>query len=148
VNDLHLLVRVAGTEFALPAERVAFLESYEGATAVPGAAPHVAGLVQVRGQVVPLVDLRVLFGLPPIDRGLEARVVVVEGHGRHVGLLVDGGREVIRLDPGRFQPPPAALAEGAAACVDAVAQADGRLVLRMDVDRVIGGEGTLDGDRV
>lgn len=148
MNDLHLLVRVAGAEFALPAERVAFMEAFEGATPVPGTAPHVAGLVQARGQVVPLVDLRTLFGLPPIERGLEARVVVVEGAGRRVGLLVDSGREVIRLDPGRFQPPPAALAEGAASYVDAVAQADGRLVLRMDVDRVIGGERTLDGDRV
>lgn len=148
MNDLHLLVRVAGAEFAVPAERVAFLESFEGATAVPGTAPHVAGLMQARGQVVPVVDLRVLLGLPPGERGLGARVVVVEGAGRRVGLLVDSGREVLRLDRAGFQEPPAALAEGAGSFVSAVAQADGRLVLLMDVDRVLGGERTLDGDRI
>ena len=138
MSILHVVFRVGEAEYVLPALDVLQIESFTEATPVPGARAHVAGLVQVRGRVVPVVDARVRFGLPPIDRGLNGRVVVTQLKGRTVGLIVDSGREVLKLTPEQLQPPPPLLAEQTKGFVKAVAQAGNRLVLLIDLEKVMG----------
>jgi purine-binding chemotaxis protein CheW len=135
---LHVLFSVGEAEYALPATDVVQIESFTGATRVPGAAPYVAGLVQVRGRVVPVIDLRARFGLPPIERALDARVMVVRAREREVALLVDRAREVIELAPDGFRPPPQIVSDQASGFVAAVAQARDRIVMLIDFDQVIG----------
>src|SRR6476469_7778473 len=106
MTTLHLTFRVGTAEYAVPAAQVLHLESFETATHVPGAPSYVAGLVQVRGRVVPVVDLRKRLGLPPTEHELAHRVVVVQLCARVAGLLVDSAREVILLDEASFQDAP------------------------------------------
>jgi purine-binding chemotaxis protein CheW len=141
---LHVVFSVGSAEYVLPADQVTQLESYSGATPVPGAAEHVVGLVQVRGQVIPAIDLRVRFGLEPQLPSLDTRIVVVERGTRRVALVADVAREVLSVSPEQFQPPPALVAEQAAGFVRAVAQIGNRLVFLMDFDKVVGEE-QLDG---
>jgi purine-binding chemotaxis protein CheW len=145
MSVLHVVFKVDGAEYALPAADVLQMESYTGATPVPGAPAHVAGLVQVRGRVIPVVDARMRFGLPPGPRSLDTRVVVGQLGNRIVGLLVDSAREVLKLDPAQVKPPPPLVVEGARGFVKAVAQVGPRLVMLIDFPRVIGEE-TPDGD--
>ena len=145
MSVLHVVFKVDGAEYVLPAADVLQMESFAGATPVPGAAPHVAGLVQVRGRVIPVVDARLRFGLPPVERTLDSRVVVAQLGSRVVGLVVDSAREVLKLDPQQLKPPPPLVVEGARGFVKAVAQVGPRLVMLIDFPRVIGEE-TLDGD--
>lgn len=140
MSILHVIFRVAESEYMVPAEQVVQMESYAGATVVPGAPAHVAGIVQIRGQVIPVIDLRARFGLPPVERTLDSRVVVVERGKRAVGLLVDSAREVARLEADQLKETPAALSEASRGWVTAVAQIGPRLLMRIDIDRVIGGE--------
>jgi purine-binding chemotaxis protein CheW len=137
---LHVLFRVGDSEYVLPASDVVQMESFAGATRVPGAAAHVAGLVQIRGRVVPIVDTRARFGLPRAEPTLDSRVVVVRDGEREVGLLVDRAREVLQIDPGQFQPPPPVVAASARGFVRSVAQAERRLVMLVDLAKVIGHE--------
>lgn len=145
MSALHVLFKVAGSEYVLPAADVLQMESFSGATRVPGAPPFVAGLVQIRGRVVPVVDLRARFGLPEAAPALDTRVVVVQQGERVVGLLVDAAREVVSIAGEAFRPPPEIVAEQAAGFVKAVAQVGGRLVMLIDCDRVIG-KGKLHGN--
>ncbi|NVJ10418.1 purine-binding chemotaxis protein CheW [Myxococcus sp. AM001] len=145
MSVLHVVFKVDGAEYVLPAADVLQMESFAGATPVPGAAPHVAGLVQVRGRVIPVVDARLRFGLPPVERTLDSRVVVAQLGNRVVGLVVDSAREVLKLDLQQLKPPPPLVVEGARGFVKAVAQVGPRLVMLIDFPRVIGEE-TLDGD--
>jgi purine-binding chemotaxis protein CheW len=140
MSTLHVVFKVASAEYAIPASEVLQMESFTGATPVPGAPPHVTGLVQVRGRVVPVVDARARFGMPPAERTLDSRVVVGPLGARVVGLLVDSAREVVRLEPGQLQPPPPLVAEQARGYVKAVAQVGARLVMLIDFPRVIGEE--------
>lgn len=144
---LHVLFRVGDTDYALPAVDVLQMESYEGATQVPGTAGFVAGLLQVRGRVVPVVDLRLRFGLAPLAPTLDTRVVVVHKGGRTVGLVVDSAREVVTLDDAAVKPPPDVLASNGRGFVRAVAQAGKRLVMLIDFTKVIGEEQSH-GDRL
>jgi purine-binding chemotaxis protein CheW len=140
MSALHVVFKVAGAEYVIPASEVVQMESFTGATPVPGAPPHVAGLVQVRGRVVPVVDARARFGVPPAERTLDSRVVVGLVGTRTVGLLVDSAREVVKLTPEQLQPPPPMVAEQAKGFVKAVAQVGPRLVMLIDFPRVIGEE--------
>ncbi|SEM39159.1 purine-binding chemotaxis protein CheW [Stigmatella aurantiaca] len=140
MSALHVVFKVAGAEYIISASEVLQMESYTGATPVPGAPPHVAGLVQVRGRVVPVVDARSRFGMPPAERTLDSRVVVGQLGTRVVGLLVDSAREVVKLEPSQLQPPPPMVAEQAKGYVKAVAQVGQRLVMLIDFPRVIGEE--------
>jgi len=140
MSQLHVTFRVGGADYAINASDVLHLESFTEATHVPGAQPFVAGLVQVRGKLVPVVDLRTRFGLAPIERTLDNRVIVVKVGSRVAGLLVDSAREVIKLDETTFEPPPELLDTHASGFVKAVATQAKRLLLVVDVPRLIGEE--------
>jgi purine-binding chemotaxis protein CheW len=137
---LHVLFKVDEALYALPADVVLQMESYRGATVVPGAPAFVAGIIQLRGRVVPVVDLRARFGLPPLPHTLETRVVVGEQHGRTVALVADSAREVVRLAPSQLAPPPRLVDDGTRGFVKFVAQIGDRTVMVLDFGKVIGEE--------
>jgi purine-binding chemotaxis protein CheW len=145
MTALHVVFKVGDAEYMLAATDVLQMESFTGATRVPGAKPYVAGIVQIRGRVIPVIDARARFGLPPIERGMDARVVVSQVGERAVGLLVDSGREVLKLTPEQIKPPPPILAEQAKGFVKAVAQVGQRLVMLIDLEKVVG-EDKADGE--
>jgi purine-binding chemotaxis protein CheW len=140
MSTLHVLFKVAEADYALLASEVLHMESFQGATRVPGTQPHVAGLVQIRSRVIPVVDLRVRFGLPASEPTLDSRVMVVSCGERVVGMLADSAREVLHIDPQAFRPPPEIVTEQAAGYVLSVAQVGERLIMLMDSRKVIGEE--------
>ncbi len=142
MTALHVTFRVGTADYALPAAAVLHLESFVSATHVPGAPPYVAGLVQVRGRLVPVVDLRKRFGLGPIEHSIDRRVVVVQVGTRVAGLLVDSAREVMQIDEAKFEKPPEMIDQQTAGFVKAVATIAQRMLLLIDVPRVIGEEQT------
>jgi purine-binding chemotaxis protein CheW len=133
---LFVVFRVEDVDYALPASDVLQMESYTNATAVPGTKPFVRGIVQLRGRVVPVVDLRLRFGLTPREPTLDSRVVVAEANGRAVALLADTAREVVRIPEASEKPPPALTNEGG--FVRSIVQLPERTVLVLDFERVIG----------
>ena len=158
---LHVTFRVGNATYALAAADVLHLESYDTATHVPGAPAYVAGLVQVRGRLVPVIDLRVRFGLPAIQTApgtttatangaaaadamseamLNRRVVVVQLGTRVAGLLVDSAREVLKIEDAAFEKPPEIIAQQTAGFVKAVATIAKRMYLLVDLPRIIGEE--------
>jgi purine-binding chemotaxis protein CheW len=139
-GDLHVVFRVAEAEYCVPASDVLHLESYGGATRVPSTAKYVAGLVQIRGRVVPVVDLRLRFGLPSAPPTIDTRVVVVQSGPRTVGLLVDSSREVVRIEGEGFKAPPQLVAEQTGGFIKSVAHTGQRMLLLIDVPKVIGEE--------
>lgn len=137
---LHVVFRVGSAEYALPASLVLHLESYEAATHVPGAPSYVAGIVNVRGRVVPVVDLRARFGLPAVPHEAEHRIVVVQIAQRVAALLVDSAREVLNIEDTSFEKPPELIEDQTAGFVSGIAKVARRLFLLVDVPRIIGEE--------
>jgi purine-binding chemotaxis protein CheW len=152
---LHVTFRVGNASYAIAAADVLHLETYETATHVPGAPAYVAGLVQVRGRVVPVVDLRLRFGLPPAapasataavggapvgsgSGSIDRRVIVVQNTSRVAGLLVDSAREVLKIDDAAFEKPPEIIAQQTSGFVKAVATVAKRMYLLVDIPRILG----------
>lgn len=140
MSSLHVAFRVGNADYVVDANDVLHLETFSEATHVPGAPAFVAGLVQVRGKLVPVVDLRTRFGLAASERTLDNRVIVVKVGTRVAGLLVDSAREVLRLDETTFEPPPQLVDTQARGFVKAVATQAQRLLLVVDVPRLLGEE--------
>jgi len=140
MSTLHVVFRVAGSEYALPAQDVLQMESFTAATPVPGTQPWVTGIMQVRGRIVPVLDVRKRFGLPAVEHTLDTRVVVATQGERVVALLVDAAREVLKLEDGQIKPPPEMVLKEAHGLVKAVAQVGARLVMLLDFAKLIGEE--------
>lgn len=140
MSVLHVVFKVGGSEYVLPAADVVQMESFSGATPVPGARRDVIGVVQVRGKIVPVIDLRARFGLEAVERGLDSRVVVGRHGERTVALLVDSAREVVKLEPEQIKPPPELVMQEAEGLVKGVAQVRARLLMLLDFAKVIGEE--------
>jgi purine-binding chemotaxis protein CheW len=137
---LYVVFVVEGTTFALPASLVLQMETFTGATSVPGTPPWVSGIIQLRGRVIPVVDLRARFGVAPAERTMDTRVVVGEQDGRVVALVADSAREVTRIAPSQLKPPPRLVDLGARGFIRAVVQQGERTIMVLDFAKVIGEE--------
>ncbi len=137
---LHVVFKVGEAEYMLAASDVLQMESFAGATPVPGAAAFIAGIVHVRGRVVPVVDLRVRFGVAVGPPTIDNRIIVGQHGDRVVGLLVDSAREVVEVKPESLEPPPELVQRQSQGFVSAVAKVGARLVMLVDFAKVIGEE--------
>lgn len=96
MNEMLLVIAVAGRRAALPALEVNSVIELSAVTPVPHAAPHVAGLAALRSRPLTVIDCRVALGLEQGDaEGLARRVVVVEHEGHLYGLLVDAANAIV-----------------------------------------------------
>jgi purine-binding chemotaxis protein CheW len=140
MSNLHVICKIAGTEYAIPADDVFQMESFTGATPIPGAAPHIAGLVQVRQQIIGVFNMRVKMGLPAIAPTLESRVIVLKLKERLIGFLVDSAREVQTILPEQFIVPPEVVTQQSEGFVKSIVQIKDRMIMLLDAAKVIGEE--------
>ena len=106
-------------------------------TRVPLAPVDVAGLVNLRGQVVLTIDLRPRLGVPPLDADAEPMMVVVQVDGEPVSLLVDEIGDVVEVGPERFEVPPDTLDVGLRQLITGAYKLDSSLLLILDVDQAV-----------
>jgi purine-binding chemotaxis protein CheW len=136
-NDNYIVFSVAGTAYALRSTDVQHVEMMEQITRVPNAAPFVDGVVFSRGQVVPAVNMRSRFGFDRIPYDLRTRLIVVQASGRHIGLIVDEGREFLRLAASEIHPPQESLTGLSSQYVKGIASVKDRLILVLDLDQLV-----------
>ena len=106
-------------------------------TRVPLAPIDVAGLVNLRGQVVLTIDLRPRLGLPPLAADAEPMMVVVQVDGEPVSLLVDEIGDVLEVGPERFEVPPDTLDVGLRRLITGAYKLESTLLLILDVDQAV-----------
>jgi purine-binding chemotaxis protein CheW len=128
---------LAGQRYALPIERVQEIQHIVAFSEVPSGGAAVVGMVNLRGNVIPSIDLRVLVGLPTIEYGLETPMIICHASGELVAVLVDGVEDVIELPPGCLQDSPAMHALSSKML--GVARLESGLVYVLDLDLLLGG---------
>lgn len=126
---------LGGEEFALPVSEVREVVPFSDATRVPRAAPEVVGLMNVRGRVVPVLDLARLLALPAKSPPVARQVMVHEAPGAiPLGLLVDEVRDVVRVLPGAIEPPPSLVGK---APIAGIVRLGARLVAVCDLGALV-----------
>ena len=133
----YILFTVAGTTYALPSGEVRHMEMIDDITRVPNAPSFVDGVVFSRGEVVPVVNLRVRFGFERAAFDLRSRLIVVQSGSRLIGLVVDAAREFVAIPPDLIQPPNEALSGMSGRYVEGIASMRDRLVLILNLERIL-----------
>jgi len=129
--------RVDGLLFGVDVGRVQEVLRYQPMTPVPLARPAVAGLINLRGQVMTAVDLRRQLGFPGRAAGEKPLNVVVRTGEEAVSLLVDSIGDVVDADPDLFEAPPETLSGPARELITGAYKLAGQLLLTLDVDRAV-----------
>jgi purine-binding chemotaxis protein CheW len=135
----YILFSLAGTTYAVPSRQVRHVEMVDEVTSIPNAPSFMDGVVFSRGQVVPVVNLRVRFGFERVPRDIRTRLLVVEAGGRVVGLLADDAREFMTIPETAVQPPGASISGLSGNYLEGIATLGDRIVLILDVQDVIAG---------
>ena len=124
-------------EFAVDILKVQEINRMVEITRVPKAPDFVEGVINLRGKVIPVIDLRKRFGLPPGERTKQTRIVVVDMDGRTIGLIVDAVSEVLRLPADTIEPPPPIVAGIDADYIRGVGKLEDRLLILLDLNRIL-----------
>lgn len=106
-------------------------------TAVPRAPEFVEGVTNLRGNVLPVIDLRKRLGLATQGETKDTRIVVVEMNGLKIGMVVDAVTEVLRVDESAIEPPSPIVTTVNSVFITGIAKVDERLVILLDLARVL-----------
>jgi purine-binding chemotaxis protein CheW len=106
-------------------------------TAVPDAPEYMEGVINLRGKIVSVIDLRKRFGVKETETSRRNRILVVEFNGRLSGLIVDSASEVLKIAATEIEPPPAVLQEGGMSCVTGLGKYKGRLIMLLDTTKLL-----------
>jgi len=135
--EQYCTFRVADLFFGVPVEEVQEVLRHQPMTPVPRAAPAVTGLINLRGQIVTAVDLRVRLGLPPREPGSLPMNVIVRNRGEVVSLLVDDIGDVIDTAGVESEPAPSNMPPEVRDVVAGVRPLDEVILLVLEADRAV-----------
>lgn len=137
-NEEQLVVfRLADEYYGVDIGTVQEIIAWQPVTRVPRAPQFVEGIINLRGSVIPVIDLRKRFGLRQAEVGQQTRIVVVEVGELVVGLVVDGVSEVLRVPAERTEQPSAVISGVDTEFIRGVAKTDERLIILLDADRIL-----------
>jgi purine-binding chemotaxis protein CheW len=131
--------RLAGEEYAIDILQVQEIVMLSKITRMPKAPRFLEGVVNLRGRMVPIIDMRKRFELPEASHDEDTRIIIVD-IGEIVGIVVDGVRDVIRLRDSAISPPPDMIKGISAAYLLGIGRFDDRLLIMLDLERVLSAE--------
>ena len=129
--------RLGNEEFSLDILRVQEIIRHMDLTRVPRTPEFVEGVINLRGRVIPVLDLRKRFGLPAGERTHETRIIVVDVDDKTVGFKVDAVSEVLRIPADTVEPPPQLVTSIESDYIKGVGKLDGRLLILLDVSKIL-----------
>lgn len=107
-------------------------------TRVPNAPAFVEGVINLRGNIIPVIDLHKRFGLGAFEPGPESRIVIVTVRDITLGIMVDSVSEVLTLEEAAISPPPPLVAGIEASYLEGIGRLDDRLLILLNMDRILG----------
>lgn len=137
-KEQHIVgFRIGRESFGVPIRLVHEIVRIPDITAVPEAPDFVEGVINLRGKIVPVVDLRKRFGEKEIISTRKNRILVAEVDRKMVGLMVDAASEVMKIPETEIEQPPNVFEEGDLQYVTGVGKLNGRLIILIDLTRVL-----------
>jgi purine-binding chemotaxis protein CheW len=137
-RELHVVGFQIGREtYGVPITSLHEIVRVPEITAVPDAPDYLEGVINLRGKIVSVMDLRKRFGQKQVTLKKRNRILVVEHSGRLAGLIVDSASEVLKIPGEDVEVPPAAFQEGGLNCVTGLGKVRGRLIVLLDMTKLL-----------
>ncbi len=141
-QDLHIVGFQVGREtYGVPIVSLHEIVRVPEITAIPDAPDYMEGVINLRGKIVSVIDLRKRLGEKEFTSGSRNRILVVENRGRLCGLIVDSASEVIKIPACDVEPPPAVFQDGSLNCVTGMGKYRGRLIILLDTNKLLAQDG-------
>ena len=138
----YLTFTLGGEEYGVEILRVQEIKGYSTVTSIPNSPPYVKGVMNLRGTVVPILDMRLKFGMEARDHDRFTVIVVVNVGTKVVGLIVDAVSDVLDIPAGAVEPAPDLGASVDTSIMRGIARNNDRLITLLDIDRVVDMDGT------
>jgi purine-binding chemotaxis protein CheW len=136
-RELHIVGFQIGREtYGVPITSLHEIVRVPEITAVPDAPDYLEGVINLRGKIVSVMDLRKRFG-QKVEVKRRNRILVVEHSGRLAGLIVDSASEVVKIPSTDVELPPAVFQEGGLNCVTGLGKVQGRLIVLLDMTKLL-----------
>ena len=137
-RELHIVGFQVGREtYGVPITSLHEIVRVPEITAVPDAPDYLEGVINLRGKIVSVMDLRKRFGEKQAAVKKNNRILVVEHAGRLAGLIVDSASEVLKIPADAVEAPPAVFQEGGLNCVTGLGKVSGRLIVLLDMSKLL-----------
>ncbi|NLJ80527.1 MAG: purine-binding chemotaxis protein CheW [Firmicutes bacterium] len=133
-----VIFRLQNEEFGVEITDVREIVKPQHITRLPHVADYIEGVTNLRGEVIPVICLRKRFGLEPQENTQETRIVILEVGGSLVGYVVDAVTETLRLPENAIEPPPSSIAGLRSDYLAGVGKLDERLLILLEVDKILG----------
>ncbi len=133
----YLTFRLGGEEYGVDIQKVQEIRSYEAPTRIPHAPPHIKGVVNLRGVIVPIVDLRTRLGCDSTEYTAFTVVIVLAVAGRVVGTVVDSVSDVLDLPASEIKPPPGLPGDGERDFITGIAASGERMLMLVDMEALL-----------
>lgn len=124
-------------EYGVPITKVQEIISMTTPTKMPQTPDFVEGIINLRGKIIPIIDLKKRFDMGKSNITNDTRSVIVEVEGQTVGIIVDEVSEVLRLQVDNIEPPPAVVGGITAEYLTGVGKLDNRLLILLDMDKIL-----------
>jgi purine-binding chemotaxis protein CheW len=129
--------RLADEEYGIEITKIQEIILMGEITRVPQTPPYVKGLINLRSNIIPIIDLRSRFGLAEASANDDTRIMVVNVKGKTIGLIVDAVSEVHRVSQDQIAPPPPTVAGLGRDYLIGLAKLDNRLLILLDIDKIM-----------
>lgn len=129
--------KIANEEFAIDILRVNEIIRFMEITKMPNSPVFVEGILNLRGKIVPVIDLRIKLDFPPIENSSTTRIIVVELSNKVVGFKVDAVNEVLRIPRSITEQPPELVTTVNSNYITSVGKIDGRLLILLDLNNIV-----------
>jgi purine-binding chemotaxis protein CheW len=135
----HQLVifTVAGENYGVEIGSVESIVKMQAITSIPHSLPFVEGITNLRGVVLPVINLRSRFGMPPHEADKNTRIVIALNETYKVGMIVDSVSEVLRIQDHEIEPPPPMVTTVDSSYITGIAKVDGRLIILLNLSRIL-----------
>lgn len=136
-QELQLVIfRLAKEEYGLPITKVQEINRLVPITKLPQTPAFMEGIINLRGRIIPVVDLRKRFQLEVSEYNDDSRIIIVEVNGQTVGIIVDAVAEVVRISSSSVEPPPPSFILDAK-YIQGVGKLEGRLLILLEIDQIL-----------
>jgi len=137
-RELHVVGFQVGREtYGVPITSLHEIVRVPEITAVPDASEYMEGVINLRGKIVSVIDLRKRLGEKRVNSTRRNRILVIEHRGRLAGLIVDSASEVLKIPASDVEASPTSWQEGGTNCVTGLGKYKGRLIVLLDMNRLL-----------
>jgi len=137
-KDLQIVgFRIGDETYGVRISAVREIVRVPAITAVPNAPDYIEGVINLRGKIIPVMDLRKRFGIKNVEPNKKNRILVVELENKVLGLIVNSASEVLKIPPSDIEMPNTMFQEGEVSYVTGVGKLNGRLVILLDIGKLL-----------